>query len=306
MKTERRHELQTNELADWLGKGVELVEQNARAAIGVVVALAVILAVYYFMRADSNRKRVAGWDRYFQAMNNRDAAEMLSIAEAYPRSPVGAWARLTVADNQLVTGINQLFQNRAEANDQLRRAVANYEEVERSSVAANEPLLRQRALWGLARAYESLNQLDKARAGYRQLADSKQWQHPLFALEAKRRLASLESQPTREFYDWFARHEPTPPPAMSPATSPELNLEALPDEPKARTSGGAPPAAESTTAATPAASAAPAQGGAASPAAPQKHDAPATAQAPPDAAPPDASPAGTAEPPAQSPPVSVP
>jgi hypothetical protein len=243
MKTERRHELQTNELADWLGKGVELVEQNGRAVLAIIVAVAICLVAYLYIRSESTNKRVQRWDRYFQALNNRDMPEMLNLAESDSSSPVGAWARLYVADEQLVRGTNQLFQNRAEANDQLRRAADNYRQVADSSPAAKEPLLHQRALWGLARSLESLNRLDEARETYARLADTSIWKPAIFARQAERRLKDLNEQSTKEFYDWFAKQEPSPPAGLPEGMPAEL--EKLPDEPPVESSSASqPPAVE--------------------------------------------------------------
>ena len=42
MKTERRHELKHNDLADWLGKSIEGLEHNYRAVLGVFAVLALV------------------------------------------------------------------------------------------------------------------------------------------------------------------------------------------------------------------------------------------------------------------------
>lgn len=229
MKTERRHELQTNALADRIGKSVELIEQNYRAVVGVLVALLIMVAVYFYISGERTASRTQAWDRYFKALNQNDMVDMMSVADTYSDTAAGAWARLTIADQSFAQGVSQLLQNKAEANDQLHRAIDAYDQVLKSAAAQQQPLLAQRALWGLARSHESQNQLDKARDAYAQLAEPGRWTDPIFATEAQRRLKALEQQSTKQFYDWFARQEPLTP-AGTPAAT-KLDLESLPDSP---------------------------------------------------------------------------
>ena len=48
MKSQRRHELSTNELADWVANIPEWWEQNGRVVIAVIVAVIVLGAIWYF------------------------------------------------------------------------------------------------------------------------------------------------------------------------------------------------------------------------------------------------------------------
>src|SRR5262245_3316954 len=67
MKTERRHELKHNELADWLGKSIETVEHNYRPILGGVVVLGLVVGAFLYLRSESGHKRAEGWNQYFQA-----------------------------------------------------------------------------------------------------------------------------------------------------------------------------------------------------------------------------------------------
>ena len=49
MKTERRHELQTNTLADALGQAVDTVKPYSQMAVGAVLAVAVIVLVVKYL-----------------------------------------------------------------------------------------------------------------------------------------------------------------------------------------------------------------------------------------------------------------
>src|SRR5207244_2454656 len=100
------------------------------------------------------------WDEYVQAMipeppsMDIDRKKLTSLAEESPAGiRAGEWARLAVADLQLVEGTNQLFVDKTEGTQRLHRAVDIYETALRE---VRDPLLKQRALFGLARANEAL------------------------------------------------------------------------------------------------------------------------------------------------------
>ena len=61
MKTERRHELQTNELADWLGTTIQFIEANFRTVLGVIVALAVVVGAGFYLKSESATRRGQAW-----------------------------------------------------------------------------------------------------------------------------------------------------------------------------------------------------------------------------------------------------
>ena len=55
MDSEHRHELKTNELADWLGHLPDFLHNNAKTIIGVVLIIAAAIVFFYSRRtaADS-------------------------------------------------------------------------------------------------------------------------------------------------------------------------------------------------------------------------------------------------------------
>jgi tetratricopeptide (TPR) repeat protein len=202
MKTERRHELQHNVLADWLGLQIERFAPYGRVAAGVAIAVVVLIGLYSYMQTQSTYRNEQGWQRYFAAMDEisqrGDAEPLAQLAESgeFVGTPVGNWAALSLADHHLQEGISQLFTDRAAAAKSLRSAVDGYNRlIERSRT----PMLEERAALGAGRAYESLNELDKARAAYESLATKS---GPL-AAEAQQRLRDIGREPTKRFYDWF-------------------------------------------------------------------------------------------------------
>jgi hypothetical protein len=214
MKTERRHDLKTNELADWLGKSMVRVEENYKVGLGIVAVIILIVAVWAYLRNSTAQQMQESWTAFQRASTQGNANELTDVATRYSDLPAGACARMMLADTQLRAGTDQLFADRADANDQLRRAFENYQLVIDSN-ADLTPIVKQRALLGLARAAESLNDLPRAREAYQQLADTNRWPQAFYSKEAQIRLDALTRNSTKEFYDWFAKQEPRP--ALSPA-----------------------------------------------------------------------------------------
>ena len=225
MKSERRHELQHNQLADALGQTAGRVKPYLRLVGGLVVLFAVVGIAYAYITGKEGQRAATGWDEYFEAVNSGDREHLTSISERFAGTSVAPWARIVAADMALMEGCGTLFKNKANARDLLRQAVDSYQTV------LNDPrdeMLRQRALFGLGRAHESLATLDdlnKAREDYKKLV--KGWPEGVYTPVAKARLADLDKNSTKEFYDWFAKYEPVtaaPPSGKSPEFI-EENLE---------------------------------------------------------------------------------
>ena len=214
MKTERRHELATNDLADWIGDKLEELRPYSTAIWATVLAALVLVFAGVYWSRKSDAQLEAGWDLYFQARTQDTVGELRELADGDPKSPAGLWARSTLGDRRLAEGVNLLFEERAEAQQALADAVEAYEYV--LSNAPSKSLLAERATFGLGEAFESQNELDKARAQYEALKSN--WPDGAFSAEADRRLADLDRAATKSFYDWFAKQEPKRKPPASKLT----------------------------------------------------------------------------------------
>jgi hypothetical protein len=209
MKTERRHELAKNDLADWMGDKIEELKPYSTAIWGTVfAAIAVVLAIVYWSRK-SEAQSERTWDSYFNARNEPDS--LRNVAEAYPKSPAGLWSRLTLGDLQLAKGVDALFEDRTGGQEALKEAAEAYEFVIHN--APRGSLLVERATFGLGEVFESQNELDKARSQYEDVVTN--WPDGAFSAQAKQRLADLDKPATKQFYDWFAKQEPRKKPAAS-------------------------------------------------------------------------------------------
>ncbi|MCA9120690.1 MAG: hypothetical protein H6822_35765 [Planctomycetaceae bacterium] len=206
MKTDRRHELQTNVLADWIGKHLQQSQGYSKTVLAFILLAAAAAIAGSFLIKDQAARSQASWNQFFQAFGERDPEALGIVAAANQGSTASVWAYLAEADLKLAEGIGDLYTNRDNAKKNLQEAEKDYLAVDRS---ATEKLLRERAWFGLGQTYESLADIDKAKEYYGKLISSA----PTSALgkEAQRRSDVLSDPSTAKWYNWFANQTPRPP-----------------------------------------------------------------------------------------------
>lgn len=239
MKSERRHELEKNDLAQRLAAAIERSKPYQNTMLAAVLLVLVVTVAYGWWVRYSAANMAGGWDEFYQALTaiegneadfERGLSDLDDLVGRYPDTHVAFWAGVVAGDMHLAAGCDQLFVNKSTANQELRQAVERYDEVLKS---ARNPMLRERATFGLARTTESLGvDLDKAAQLYREVAAN--WPNGAFAVEAKRRAEELGKPATKELYDKFAKFDPKPAfldePGI-PGEKPAFDLKSLPDGP---------------------------------------------------------------------------
>ncbi len=238
MKSKRRHELQTNELADRLGQWIARVRPYSTLLCVAVLGVVLILAGWYYVAASRSQVLAAAWRSVMSAGANpqSDMVEELSrVADQYENSSAGLWAALTAADLEGARGMSLLFSDRAGAETSLGQAKSRYREVSANPRAAQEPLLLQRARFGLAQVCEGLSELEEAAKQYALVSSAA----PGTTLGgvAQERVKQLENPEAKKWYHWFANQRPVPrnlgadrPPGQFPAL-PAEDLDAVRDSP---------------------------------------------------------------------------
>jgi hypothetical protein len=223
MKTERRHELHSNWLADHVDDLVIKVRPYTKAIFGVILAGVVLWAAYLFMEHRAQADEANNWNKLWNGMlGGLGGQEMLeTLADSSSKQPTTDWARLVLADSSLFQGSSMWFAEKAAARNALNTALENYQSVLKNST---DPLVREQALYGVGRANEALCKLDDARAAYEQL--EKDYPNGTYATRASQRLESLSRDSTKARYDWFAN---VVPPA-SALSKPGDNSLSLPSE----------------------------------------------------------------------------
>ncbi len=229
MKTERRHELQTNELADWLGEHAKQYMPYAKTGIGIAVLIVAGLFALNVMRGQREGQRIGSWNEYFNAVQFTDLEGLRSIADRYQGTEAAAWALQSVGDIESATAARVLLAQPAEAKNRLESARDAYLQ---AIQASRDPMLLPRAHMGLAQVYESLNDFDNAKKEYETVINK--WGSTSLAEEAADRLALVNMPSTKEFYDWFLQQKPRTPPAAPDSglnLTPPTTTDDLPRDP---------------------------------------------------------------------------
>ncbi|MCC7084475.1 MAG: tetratricopeptide repeat protein [Pirellulales bacterium] len=207
MKAQHRHELQTNELAEWLEAKIEQIKPYTQAIIGALIAAVVLAGVWMYLRHMDSSAEQAASDSLVAAINN--PADPLKLyqetLDAHPGTPQAVVARLLMGQQLLRTGSDQLYTNKLEARKNLAAAASEFSEVEAS---ADDQMIRAWALYALGLAHESLGELDRAREDFEKL--KKEYPTSSRVGDAEQHLADLDKRSTKEFYDWFAKQDPRP------------------------------------------------------------------------------------------------
>ncbi|NDH93549.1 MAG: hypothetical protein EBZ13_03235 [Planctomycetia bacterium] len=203
MKSEQRHELAENDLAE----SVEHLAERMRPYLPTILIAAIgsLLAVFLslFISAGWEASRAESWDACLGALASGDENAFREVILRYPDSPAAQWAELVLADRNLSEATDLLFAPLDPANDVARQrledAAASY-----AGILSQRPtgMVAERATLGLAKARESLGELDEARRGYEALAQE-YGESPMAKL-AVAHAADLARGDTKAFYNWFA------------------------------------------------------------------------------------------------------
>jgi len=249
MKSDRRHELQTNYLADQLGTAASTGKPYATWLVGGLIAAAVLALAYGLYSSQVANSNSQAWGDYYFNIGSGDAEVFQQVAKDHPQTSAASWSEQAWADNQLMVGLDQIYNNRSEAEKSIQAAIGAYEKI---LSTAYEPELQNRAAMGLGQALESIGKLDEAARHYKQVAGSGA---SAFATMAANRLAWISSGDGKAFYEWFAtvRKAPAEPPAFpsdlsKPPTTPgiafpPIDAATLPTTPATSPSGESKPAA---------------------------------------------------------------
>jgi predicted negative regulator of RcsB-dependent stress response len=236
MKSERRHELQHNQLADWIAKTAAKIAPYKNLILGVTLLVVVGVIVIIWQVGQSRAQTAEAWEQFYTAMSGTGGMPNLSalqdVIDKYPKTQVGHCAALASADLHLNAGCNRLFDKKATAQQDLKKAVENYKLV---LADCRNTSMREQAAFGLARAHEALGELTDAKERYEEylkmrlvqaqfkgsLDDAmpkireaelagRQWPEGAYVKAALLRLQDLKRPETEDFYKQFAKFDPKP------------------------------------------------------------------------------------------------
>ena len=205
MKSERRHELHHNALADWLSETAEFLRPYQTTLLGVVLVVLLAFIGASLWHRHAKEQRTQAWEQTLGAMRGGNVAVLDEVFEHQAGTPVAEMAGVLEGDILAFEGSQKRFEDRAAAQQALDKAVTCYQQV---AETGRSPMLKERATFGLARALEIQGKLDDARKKYEEVAEK--WPEGAFAAAATKRAEDLQKPAIKKFYDDFAAFTPKP------------------------------------------------------------------------------------------------
>ena len=197
--------LQKTELGRMVQSTGSVLEQNATTIVAVVCTILVVAAGGIWWARQSTETSSAAWALLESAESVDDFG---SISEKFANEIPGQWAKLRESEAHQKSGTDVMFTDRELALADFKRAREGFEKL--VAAAGIDPIIRERALWGMARCLEVTSDADTAKASdayQRLVADFPETIYKPFAEE---RIASLKTGGTKEFYAWFSKQNPKP------------------------------------------------------------------------------------------------
>ncbi len=214
MKSDHRHELKTNELAEWIAHFPEWVNENRTTLLATGAVAAVALGVYFvkFYRKDATavRQQVRLTSLVTQLPRQEDdVAQALSqgVDKSIALLPIAQdlqdFAQTATSDKMAAMALIKRAEalraelhyrladvSREEVARQIAQAQASYRGV--LDRASSYPVLAAAAQFGLGLCEEELGNFDKAKEIYRQVADGAAYKGTTAQAAAAHRLKTMD------------------------------------------------------------------------------------------------------------------
>ncbi|WP_278469226.1 tetratricopeptide repeat protein [Gimesia maris] len=213
MKSEHRHELQTNDLGKLVHQAEPYLETYGVKALVIGGVLLVLVIGYSAWKTSQTSQEAEAWTRLAAANSTEDFE---NVYDEFPGTNVADWALIHAAESHLQSGVRNSFTDRSAGTRDLTDAKEQFQKLLDSS--STRPEIRERALFGLARTEESMSDGDLKNATelYKKLIQ--EFPDSIFRKLAEQRVkpvdgekvAALEEEGTKNFYKWFHEQSPKP------------------------------------------------------------------------------------------------
>ena len=235
MKPDHRHELKTNELAEWVSNFPRWAKEN-RTTIICVLALIVAAAAFYIWRFHSKNVVVREQLQFTNLVNQLLRGKMqilsaqaqgkdLSFILLQPANSLNIFAQNTSNDQMAAFALIKRAEtlraelhyrlgtvNKQDLTAQINLAKASYTEaVEKSS---SNPSLMASAKFGLGLCEEELSNFEKAEQIYRDIAENPDFEGTIAVAAAKHRLDTMADYKSQIVFK--ASPKPRPIDALQP------------------------------------------------------------------------------------------
>ncbi len=187
-------------LAKWLRRAMD-----RGPSFWVMALAAVIVAIglgYFFSNLTTGESANArAWGEILVASSPEDFQR---VAETASSTSAGHWAALKAASTRFRDGLSRLPADREAANPILAKALEGFQEIEEN--AKDDPTLRRLAMVGIARTYETRDELSEAIAEYEKVAAA--WPDTEDGKQSAERAKLLKTPEAESFYKKFASFKP--------------------------------------------------------------------------------------------------
>lgn len=213
MKADHRHELKTNELAEWLSNLPQWVMANLKTIIAISVLIAGLAAFYIWRIYDKNIVQVREQLEFTRLLNQlsnskaqvlRAQAQGRDLSSILLQTAINLRAFAQAANNDRMAALALIKDaearrtelhyrpatvSRQDLIDQINQAKASYAEaIEKSSF---NPSLMAKAKFGLGLCEEELGNFAEAEQIYRDIAANPTFEGTVAAVQAKHRLNTM-------------------------------------------------------------------------------------------------------------------
>lgn len=214
MKSEHRHELKTNELAEWIANFPEWTKKNLKMIIYVSVVVAAVAGAYAFKWYNKNvegvnqrleltgyiaglpmqklqilQSQAQGFDTSYNLL--RPAEGLESVAGKLKNDQAAALALIKRGDI-LRMELHYRFEDVATPAITARIEQAKSSYIEAAEKAADNSTLVAMAKFGLGLCEEELGNFDAAKQLYSEIAANEDFQGTTSAAQAKQRLETMD------------------------------------------------------------------------------------------------------------------
>jgi tetratricopeptide (TPR) repeat protein len=237
MKSDHRHELKTNELAEWIANLPQWAKENRNTIIIVIVVLVAAAGVYLW-RTYNRRASARQQFRLTSLMNSLSNSQMqvlqghsqgrdLSFVLLQPAEQLKTFAQNTTDNQMAALALIKRAQalrmelhyrletvGRQDLISQINQAKASYTEA--LEKASGNPSLQAMAKFGLGLCEEELGNFDEARRIYQEVAADPAFEGTAAKTAAQNRLQTVEDYKTKVVFR--PSPKPKPPVASLPTT----------------------------------------------------------------------------------------
>ena len=202
MRSEQRHELQHNELAEWLFQTGEQLKPHQNLILAAVAVLGSGRHQLYPLVATRRQPHRSRLDRVESGDGDRQPEAFAAIAEEYANTIVGQTAAAVFGDLRLAAACDRRFVRRQSPKGVESRQ-ESYEKILEDNLSS---ALRERATYGMARVRRSL-EIWTPPSSFMATSSTK-WPHSAFAAAAKHRLADFKNLEIKLMFNDLRKHEP--------------------------------------------------------------------------------------------------